>query len=383
MYQELEIYIHIPFCVKKCAYCDFLSFALTQKDKNPNEYIDALIKEIEANDRVAKNYRVKTIFIGGGTPSLLEANQIEKIFQALHRIFQIDVNAEVTIEANPGTITKDKLLRFRGVGINRFSIGLQSTVDAELICLGRIHTYEQFLESFALAREVGFQNINVDIMSALPGQSLASYEETLLKITTLNPEHISAYSLILEEGTPFFEQYADDLEQLPKEEEERLMYLRTRQILEQNGYYRYEISNYAKPGFACEHNIGYWKRKNYLGFGVGAASLIQNERFKNTSDYSEYLRNSHDLECIRIEREKLPIRAQMEEFMFLGLRMCDGISKTEFFAAFSLDYESVYGQVTRKLSGQGLLAETHDTVKLTEEGISVSNYVLSEFLLGS
>lgn len=377
----MELYIHIPFCIKKCAYCDFLSFSSTEEERRT--YVEALLDEIH---REQERGDVTTIFFGGGTPSVLPGKAIIRIMDALRREYRLVSDAEVSLEANPGTITEEKLKEWRAAGINRLSMGLQSGDNRELKALGRIHTWEEFQEGYAMARKAGFKNINVDLMSALPGQSSRTWQETLRKVTALQPEHISAYSLMIEEGTPFYEKYAEDVRRreaglackyLPSEEEERSMYYDTDRILKEKGYYRYEISNYAKEGFECRHNCGYWKREDYRGFGLGASSLLHGVRFKNTEDMKRYL----ERDFTREDEEVLTVQSQMEEFMFLGLRLLHGISVEEFEAGFSRSYEEVYGEVTRRLEAKKLLRRENQRVFLTEQGIDVSNYVMSEFLL--
>ena len=385
MKKELEIYIHIPFCVKKCAYCDFLS---GPQDKETIErYVSRLLKEIQVHASKQKftlDYEVITIFLGGGTPSVLEANQIQRIFEMLKNSFKISKDAEITIEANPGTVTVEKLEAYKKCGINRISFGLQSTNNEELKLLGRIHTYEEFLESYQLARACGFENINVDLISAIPKQTVASWEETLSTVIALNPEHISAYSLIVEEGTPFAKLYGEGCpgeHDLPREEEERVIYYRTEELLEKAGYHRYEISNYAKKGKECRHNLGYWERKEYLGIGLGAASLINNVRYKNTDDLLYYMEHSSDLSAIQENVEKLSLQEQMEEFMFLGLRKMEGVSVTEFKNTFGNNMEECYGEQIQKLKEQGLLEQKDGRLMLTRPGIDVSNYVFGEFVI--
>ncbi len=382
--KELEIYIHIPFCVRKCAYCDFLSGP--QDEGSRGRYVERLLDEICAysnNMEVTKNYQVSTIFLGGGTPSVLSANQIARVFDVLNRTFDIVEGAEITIEANPGTVTREKLEAYKQCGINRISFGLQSTNNEELKLLGRIHTYEEFLESYQLARECGFDNINVDLISAIPKQTLASWEETLSKVIALNPEHISAYSLIVEEGTPFAMMYGEGCpreKDLPDEEEERAIYYRTEEVLSQAGYRRYEISNYAKEGKECKHNLGYWERTDYLGIGLGASSLVDNTRYKNTDDLLYYMEHADRLDKIQEGVEKLSVKEQMEEFMFLGLRKMDGVSMTEFENVFGKTMEECYGNQLEHLIKKDLLERKDDRIMLTKQGIDVSNYVFAEFL---
>ena len=370
---SFELYIHIPFCVRKCAYCDFLSAPGSEEAKA--SYTKALLREIEAVK--TEKREVSSIFVGGGTPSALSPSLMGDIFEKIHESFSVAQDAEITIEANPGTLSKEKLFLYKNAGINRLSLGLQSPEAAELKSLGRIHTYEEFLESFSLAREAGFQNINVDLMCALPDQTYEGWIRNLRTVAALHPEHISAYSLIIEEGTPFAKRKLN----LPDEDTEYRMYEDTAGILAEYGYEQYEISNYAKKGLACRHNIGYWTRKEYLGLGLGAASLWGNQRFSNTSDFSAYLKESGSPETIRENREILSLEDEMSEFMFLGLRMTEGVSKAEFLESFGTPIESVYGKVLDKYKNMGLLEEKEGRIFLTRAGIHVSNGVMAEFLL--
>lgn len=330
-------------------------------------------------------YTVDTIFIGGGTPSVVRAVWMERLLETVREHFTVTANAEITMEMNPGTVDAGKLASYRKAGINRLSIGLQSADDGELKRLGRIHTWKEFRETYDLVRQMGFANINVDVMSALPGQSRESYEATLEKVLRLvpQPEHISAYSLIVEEGTPFAEMQERGLLELPNEESERWMYEQTGRLLSDYGYRRYEISNYAKPGFACKHNCGYWQRKDYVGFGIGAASLVDNVRFRNEDDYQAYVEDPLGRRC---EWQELSAEEQMEEFMFLGLRMTAGVSLHKFREQFGCDIEEVYGSVIEKNIADGLL-QYHEREKtdgrwllLTPRGIDISNYVMAQFL---
>ncbi|MDL2296124.1 radical SAM family heme chaperone HemW [Lachnospiraceae bacterium OttesenSCG-928-E19] len=380
MKRELELYIHIPFCVKKCDYCDFLSMESVKEERS--FYVDVLIREIETYQEMAKQYRVTTIFLGGGTPSILSTKEVREIISELYRTFEVDSDAEITMEINPGTVTKGKLRRYKACGINRLSIGAQSTSNSELKNLGRIHTYQMFEDAYRWAREVGFQNINVDLISAIPGQTKESWERTLSDVVNLTPrpEHISAYSLIIEEDTPFHEIYGEGKENssflpLPEEEEERRIYKTTKSFLAKEGYIQYEISNYAKPGYECRHNLGYWDRKEYLGLGLGAASLIGNTRFKNTASITEYHCGTEvqEWECLSSEE-------CMEEFMFLGLRKTKGIEKELFYQKFGTDIEKIYGKEIEKLKQQKLIKESHDRISLTKKGVDVSNYALAEFI---
>lgn len=367
---ELELYLHIPFCVKKCAYCDFLSAPADESVQAG--YVEALKGEIRRQKALGADRRVTSVFIGGGTPSILEGTQTAELLESVYDSFRIDTHAEITIECNPGTLTKDKLSCYRRQGVNRLSIGLQSTDNRELKTLGRIHTYEEFLESFSLARETGFGNLNVDLMSALPGQTRESWQKTLKQVLALKPEHISAYSLIIEEGTPFYDRFgpgAGEEYLLPDEDTERQMYYDTRDMLKAEGYERYEISNYARPGFACRHNLGYWERREYLGLGLGASSLIGGVRYQNHRKLSAYLAGDYSHE----EVQRLTRKEIQEETMFLGLRKTEGVPLTE-------ELSKVYKEVFPELERQGLLLRENGRVRLTDLGIDVSNYVLAEFL---
>jgi oxygen-independent coproporphyrinogen-3 oxidase len=323
---------------------------------------------------------VTSVFVGGGTPTTLSCEEIRTLFSTLHASFQMAPDAEVTMEANPGTVDASKLSVMRAMGVNRLSIGLQSACDRELASLGRIHTWQQFLESWNIAKEAGFENINVDVMSALPGQSVESYVDTLQAVLGLDPapEHISAYSLIVEEGTPFYQMYENGRLDLPSEEADRKMYHETKRLLAAHGYERYEISNYARKGYACRHNIGYWNRTEYIGFGIGAASLVGNVRFRNGEDIKAYL--EHPADC-REDVCALSVQEQMEEFAFLGLRMMAGIEGTVFRETFGVDMESVYGDVLSRYLQEGLLCREGERYFLSEQGLDVSNRVMADFLL--
>lgn len=419
----LELYIHIPFCIRKCAYCDFLSFPSGEEERA--RYVERLTEEIEEAGAVSGDYVVTAIFLGGGTPSVLEPEQTKRILQAVKESFYVAEDAEITTEVNPGTADKEKLRAWKQAGINRLSFGLQSAENRELQLLGRIHTMEEFLESYQTAREAGFDNINIDLMSALPGQTVSSWEKTLRTVAALQPKHISAYSLIIEEGTPFYQLFGEDedkqeeqrrrkelgVPELPDEDAERRMYYDTEQILKEAGYHRYEISNYAKPGYECRHNKGYWTGTEYLGLGLGASSYISIrrkdgsdakisasgeegrqerwlERRSNVRDFKTYLSfGREDFKAGRQieERETLTEQARMEEFMFLGLRLTEGISEAEFFRRFNCTLEAVYGKVLNELSRQELIEryerEGAAFWRLTRRGIDVSNYVLAEFLM--
>ena len=370
----LELYVHIPFCVRKCQYCDFLSGPSDEETKD--RYIEALLKEIRAAEHT-ENYEIVSVFIGGGTPSALKAEAIASIMRTLQEQFFFCEDAEVTIEANPGTVDLEKLTIYRNVGINRLSLGLQSTDAEELKLLGRIHSYEEFLKSYEWAREAGFSNINIDLMFAIPGQTGEAWRQHLYQVAELNPEHISAYSLIIEEGTPFAEQNLD----LPDEDTEYQMYEDTAEILERYGYRQYEISNYAKQGYMCRHNAGYWQRREYLGFGLGASSLYGGMRFSNTHQMQEYLKESRNPDQIRKDVTVLSRNEQIEEFMFLGLRMTEGISEKKFEENFDVRLMDVYGDILQKYEETGFMEHIETKWRLTRKGLHVSNHILADFLL--
>lgn len=382
---KLGVYIHIPFCVKKCAYCDFLS--MPAKEEKQEEYVQKLIEEIRSFRAFAENYEVDTVFIGGGTPSILREGQIAKIMEALHQTFLVVSQAEITLEGNPGTLNREKLLEYKKAGINRLSIGLQSVHEKELKLLGRIHSYEEFLENYEKAKKAGFDNINIDLMFGLPGQSPADFLKSLETVAALSPAHISAYGLIIEEGTLFYERYKEEERLrdkglspslLPGEEEEREMYEDTKKILEKNGYIHYEISNYAKPGFFCRHNCKYWQRKPYLGLGVGAASFIEEKRVCNPAAFEEY---GAGILSERIKKaSRLSKQERIEEFLFLGLRLQEGVSLKEFQRQFGKQIEEIYGKELTKLKREELIQIVQNRLSLTERGIDVSNYVFASFI---
>lgn len=381
--RNLELYLHIPFCVRKCNYCDFFSASGTPKEQA--DYVSAMVQEIQSYQELSGEYEVQTIFLGGGTPSLLTPEQIEQIFDAIYHIFSVNENAEITMEMNPGTVDIEKLRAMKAAGVNRLSIGLQSAQNEELKMLGRIHTYEEFLETWRLTEQAGFKNRNIDLMSALPGQTMESYEDTLSKVLALEPEHISAYSLILEEGTVFYDWYEKGkldrgAWKLPSEEEEYAMGELTIQRLAEAGMHRYEISNYAKPGKECRHNLGYWDRVEYLGIGAGSSSLIKGERFDHIRDRKAYIEKIRNGESILIDREILSVESQMEEFMYLGLRKIEGVSRTDFQNYFGKNVDDVYGEILDKLEEEQLLEFSGDRIRLTHRGMDVSNCVLAEFL---
>lgn len=410
----LELYIHIPFCVRKCNYCDFLSFPAGKEIVE--RYVRALEEEIRRtgeavygqNGRLGETVygqngrpeeavygragggktevrpgsapKISTVFVGGGTPSVLEPEQIRNLFSCLRESFLLEADAEISMEGNPGTLNREKLSVCREAGINRLSLGLQSADDGLLQTLGRIHTWEQFLYNYQDARQAGFRNINIDLMSSLPGQSLENYVKTLETVTALEPEHISSYSLILEEGTPFFAS-EEIRRQLPDENTDREMYEKTKEILHEKGYERYEISNYAKPGFACRHNLGYWDEVPYLGLGLGASSYYKNARFSNETDIRTYMENPFVPFLGRNDYECCDEKSRMEDYMIFGLRKMAGVSLSRFEKEFGTAAEEIYGGVIDRYVGMGLLVLEGDRLRLTDAGIDVSNRIFEDFLL--
>lgn len=433
MREPVSLYLHIPFCIRKCNYCDFLS--APQPEEIRERYVRALLREIKAaaealrpltSGRPDKNSLpcisapkapggaspkseprtpVGTVFFGGGTPSLLTAGQLRRIMEALFDRFAVLPDAEISMEANPGTVDEDSLRRYREAGINRLSIGVQSLDDGELRLLGRIHTAKEAREAFFSARKAGFDNISLDLMSALPGQTFESWSGTLREAASWEPEHISAYSLIIEPGTPFARWFEEEdpsgrgLPALPGEDEDRRMYHYTLQFLAERGYRRYEISNYARPGRECRHNIVYWTGRPYLGFGIGAASYMNGTRFSNISDLGKYLdileagdrgrrkpsaaagpRTGAPVAALRTDVHILTEAERMEEFMFLGLRMTGGVRFRDFRERFGAELEEVYGGVLSRHLAGGVLERTPGGVRLTGRGLDISNYVLADYL---
>jgi oxygen-independent coproporphyrinogen-3 oxidase len=387
MKNNRSLYVHIPFSVKKCLYCEFLSFPAN--DDLIKSYFEALRREIVISSPEFVDYDVRSIFFGGGTPSFVDAKEICDTLRLIKQRFNVSADAEISIEANPASAMREKLFSYREAGFNRLSIGAQSLNDEELKKLGRVHDSRMFYETYENARKAGFDNINIDIMSALPDQSLESYLATVKKVISLKPEHISAYSLIVEEGTPFY-----DMElSLPSEELDREMYHETKSLLAENGYHRYEISNYAlSEKTECFHNKVYWKRGNYLGVGLGASSMVKNTRWNNITDMGQYKRAFESDAALDYKEnvQELSKEEQMEEFMFLGLRLVEGVDLDRFKDCFDCDIYDVYSETIEKYTGMGLL-ETYDSLnedgirtrkmRLTDRGLDVSNTVMADFLL--
>lgn len=382
----VSLYLHFPFCERKCRYCDFLSGPAGEETRE--EYVDLLCREIElrAGEITAP---VDSIFIGGGTPSLMTPVQAARVMDTIRSRYQVLSDAEISMEANPGTVNPEKLRGFKAAGISRISIGVQSFDDSELRLLGRIHTAAEARETFHAAREAGFDNINLDLMSALPDQNIETWSHTLKEAVSLGPEHISAYSLIIEEGTPLASLLdAGELPDLPSEDEDRQMYHFTKQFLASKGYRRYEISNYAIAGYECRHNCGYWTGHEYLGLGLGASSCLGGERFRNPDKMDDYRKavndtNEYDpVNAMRRERQTLTREDHMEEFMFLGLRMTEGVSEKEFEKRFGVKMEDIYGGVLHRHLEQNVIRRTPDhRIALTEYGLDVASYVMADYLL--
>ena len=376
--EELGIYIHIPFCKKKCKYCDFISFSCYAEKEN--EYVDSLLKEIENYEFIEKE--VSTIYIGGGTPSIIDSKNIIKILEKIKSKFKVKKDVEITIEINPGTINKEKLEDYKLAGINRLSIGLQSTNNDILNFIGRIHTYEEFEKNYNLAKEVGFTNINVDLMLALPNQSMDILIDSLLKVINLNPNHISLYSLILEEGTELEKMIENGEYKLCDEDLERKMYHKTKSILEKNGYIHYEISNFAKKGFESRHNLSCWNQEEYIGFGLAAHSYYNKKRFSNIESIEEYISNinkgEYDKNIVIHERQDKP--SEMREFMMIGLRKLDGVRISDFERKFRINPLFYFRFEISKLTDEELIEVDLDYIKLTKKGLDFANLVFEEFV---
>ena len=378
--KPLSVYVHVPFCVRTCLYCDFPSAPGT-----PEEiayYFRVLMKEIRSFEALASLRAVSTVFFGGGTPSLVDPKYIEQVLNLLRSLYDFEEGAEITLEANPGTLTKESLEAYRSMGINRLSLGLQSVHDDELKILGRIHSYADFLRSYELARQAGFGNVNVDLMSALPRQTMEKWKQTLETVADLEPEHISAYSLIIEEGTPFAETWGTRQGRiyLPGEETDRAMYRHTKSFLAERGYERYEISNYARPGRECRHNMTYWTCGEYVGFGQSAASYVDGRRFQNPAgrkEYPEYVRGAY---ATYKKTKPLGLKEQEEEYMFLGLRTKRGVSREEFKARFGESFPGTYEKKLLDYCRQGFMENDNDRIRLTDSGIDVSNVIMADFL---
>ena len=375
----LGLYIHVPFCAQKCNYCDFNSYKIEEKSQKKN-YLISIKKEMELYKEEFKNKEFTSVFLGGGTPSILTPEELTNLMNNIYNNFNIKKDAEITMECNPGTLDKEKLKAIKSLGINRLSMGLQVTQNHHLKYIGRIHTYEQFEKNYRDAIELGIDNINVDLMYSLPNQSFDEWKETLNKIIKLNPSHISAYSLILEEGTKFYDMYINKEFELNDEEVDISVYKYTIDTLGKNGYHQYEISNYSKEGYECKHNIVYWKCDNYLGLGPGASGYINNYRYSNICDIKEYNKclegNKKPIE----EKNILSKKDEMEEFIFMGLRMNSGINLDKFYEKFNVNFKHKYNNILEKLKNLNLIIEQNNNIALTQRGRELSNTVFIEFI---
>lgn len=378
--KKLGAYIHIPFCKQKCHYCDFLSFA--DKKNLEEEYIESLIKEIKNFKSKNKEMQFDTIYIGGGTPSYIESKNIAKILKILTSNNEISNIEEITIEINPGTFIKEKIRDYKEMGINRLSIGLQTTNNKLLKEIGRIHTYEDFLETYKTASEIGFNNINIDLMIGLPNQTIEDIKKELKEIITLKPNHISVYSLIIEENTVLERLVSKGNLKLPDEELERHMYWYVKDTLELNNYKHYEISNYAKKGYESKHNLNCWNQKEYIGFGLGAHSYINNIRFSNTPDINNYIENikNNEFEKNKIIHEIQDNPTKQKEYMLLGLRKIEGVSIQDFECKFGYNPIILFRSNLNKLHQEGLIKVDGDMIILTNKGIDLANLVWEEFI---
>jgi oxygen-independent coproporphyrinogen-3 oxidase len=374
MDKEIALYIHIPFCRQKCLYCDFPSFA--GKETLMVDYTKALCKEIDSK----VNRKIRTIFIGGGTPTYLSLECLNYLKTSLDRLNKIE-DLEFTIEGNPDSFSKEKLEIFKKMGVNRLSIGLQAWQNDLLKTVGRIHNTEQFIKSFSNARELGFNNINIDLMFGLPNQKMEDWKETLEKVTSLEPEHLSCYSLIVEEGTPFYKMDSKGLLKLPDEETEREMYEYAISYLKGRNYNQYEISNFSKENFECRHNLTYWNLEDYIGAGSGAHSYIDGLRYRNIEDIEKYIGSISEKGSAAVEEYRNSLEDDMEEFMFMGLRKLEGINEAEFKKRFNKDIGSVYGEVIKKFINNKLLLRSEGNIYLSSEGVQLSNQVMCEFIL--
>jgi oxygen-independent coproporphyrinogen-3 oxidase len=383
--KSLGLYIHVPFCVRKCNYCDFLSFGAVEKDVQ-TEYFRALIKEIRNKGMIYSNiYYVDSIFIGGGTPSLVSGNLVADMMEAVKESFLVGENAEISIESNPKTLEKDKLTVYLEAGINRLSIGAQSFDNDLLAYLGRIHTKEDLLKNYHLARECGFRNINIDLMFAIPGQTAGIWSDTMERALALEPEHISFYGLQIEEGTPFYSMFRNGSLKQTEDELDRQMYHSAVSLLRDRGYLHYEISNAAREGYPCRHNLKYWSMEDYLGLGLGAHSYMQGVRSSNMADLEKYIRAAEGLvgdaeSSLTVWRHENTKEEDISEYLFTGMRKITGVELSDFRARFGVSLESLYEDVLEKYRQNGLVEIKNGFLRFTETGIDISNRVLAEFV---
>ncbi|MGM9974636.1 MAG: radical SAM family heme chaperone HemW [Clostridiaceae bacterium] len=370
-----SLYIHIPFCKKKCYYCDFPSFC--GKDHLTEEYLKALKKEINLR---ASEFNIGTIFIGGGTPTFLNSKELYILGEAIEGL-HLSEDYEFTVECNPGTLNRDKLMALKDIGVNRLSFGLQSTHDYHLKNIGRIHSYQEFVENYHLARDLGFNNINVDLIFGLPKETMEEWQEDLNRVCDLEPEHISCYSLIIEEDTPFKRLQDKGLLKLPSEELERDMYRMALEILDNKDYTQYEISNFSKPHKECKHNVVYWELKDYIACGTGAHSYVEGHRTKNAGTIEEYIDLMNNRGHAIIEEHINTKKDDIEEFIFMGMRMTHGISLKTFEERFNIPFRDLYNNVLLKFEHEKLIIVQNDRLVFTKKGVEFSNLVLADFLL--
>ena len=369
--KEIGVYIHIPFCKQKCYYCDFVSFA--KQEDIQKEYFKTLKNEIKDFFSKNSNYEISTIYIGGGTPSFVDENYIKEILDLIPK----NRVKEITIEVNPGTVNLEKLELYINIGVNRLSIGLQSTQNSLLKQIGRIHSFKDFLNTYNMAKNVGFDNINVDLMIGLPNQTIQDIKQSLEIVTNLNPNHISVYSLIVEEGTKIDELINKGTLILPNEELERNMYWYVKNYLELNGYFHYEISNFSKKGYESKHNLDCWNQKEYIGFGIAAHSYINNVRFSNTENFDDYFKNFKNSKIVQEEQDET---SKKKEYMLLGLRKIEGVSIQKFKNIFGENPIFIFKDILNKLVNENLIIVDNDNIKLTNKGIDLANLVWEEFV---
>ena len=380
--KRLGIYIHVPFCKSKCAYCDFNS-SVCQSAERMTAYVDALVAHMESYRAAAQNYEPNTVFIGGGTPTALPPEELFRIVKAVKHNFKLTKNAEFTIEANPATVSYDTLAKLRRMGVNRLSMGLQSAHENELQALSRVHTRKDFAHSFKMARDAKFDNINVDLMFGIPYQTTETLLHTIRYLTRVQPEHISLYDLKIEPGTPFYKNYSEIAPYLPDDDTEADMYISAIEMLRNAGYYQYEISNFARPGHMCAHNLKYWNCDEYLGFGVSAHSYFNGSRFSFTADVDRYMQGVTVKDSrVRItdECDILEERERMGEYIMLRLRLTAGLDVREFFRRFGMSFETLYAGKCQKFIQNGFMTVKNGVYALTPSGMFISNYILSDLL---
>jgi len=381
--KSISIYLHIPFCVRKCSYCDFVSYSAKPFEENHciNRYFDAIKQELIRYKEKLSTYEVATIYLGGGTPSAVDGRLIHDLLIMIRASLNVTNDAEITIEVNPGTLTHDKLNHYKAAGINRVSMGLQTTNDQLLETIGRIHSTNDFITSYHALRDAGFNNISLDLMFGLPGQTLSDIDRAINLIDQLKPQHVSAYSLKIEEGTPLFDAYEKGSVQLPSEELEREMYYRINSKLRELGIYQYELSNYALPGWESKHNTVYWENKPYLGVGVSSHSKLDDIRFSNTSNIHEYMDSIQKGESVIIDSEPIDAEEDLFESIILGLRLNKGIQIDLLNERYAIDFEARYEKVLSSLIQNHLIIREGNTIKLTELGRDLANQVFLRFML--